>query len=279
MAGYIFISYRRDDEAGTAGRLYDHLVRVANVPRERIFKDVDNIIPGMNFVQKLQSEVAQCELMIAMIGRRWLQVLDEDGNNRLDDPNDFVRIEIEAALNRGIPLIPLLIDGAYPLRANQLPVSLKLLSQQQALDVRNARFDADIARLVKAIEWHQRNPTQKSPDAGGTVDEKLNPQPIEEISGPKHESIPYSRKVPRRKSSEPLDELKRELGGLYYMAEAGDCRYLYEVGTRLESGHGISQNLELALNYYQRAARSGYGRAHVRIERLLPKIKEVASKK
>ena len=268
MPRQIFISYRRDDEAGTAGRLYDHLIRVAKIPRERIFKDVDNIVPGTNFVQKLNSEIASCELMIAILGRRWVGAANEDGSPRLHDINDLVRIEIETALTRSIPLIPLLIDGARWPRPEQLPTSLHLLCQQQGIEVANANFDADIAHLVKAIEWHQTVARAKP----------KNSQPPQS-----RYSVGHATTVPAEKthktSAKNIDqavrpvlkeELESILGGLYYMAESGISQYLYEVGKRLESGHGIRQDLNLALDYYQRAARAGYGKAHIQIERLLP---------
>ena len=97
MEQRLFISYRRVDEAGTAGRLYDHLVHFAGVKPENVFMDVDSIVPGTNFVEKLNFEVAKCELMLVVLGRRWMESEDAAGRRRLLDPNDFVRIEIEAA--------------------------------------------------------------------------------------------------------------------------------------------------------------------------------------
>lgn len=260
----IFINYRRDDEAGTAGRLYDHLIHRADIPRDNLFKDVDNIIPGTNFVDVLTYEVSRCELMISVIGRRWAEALDSSGNRRLDDPNDFVRIEIEAALQRGIPVIPLLIDGTPVPAAHTLPDSLKPLCQQHGVEVRNSNFEADVDRLVKAIEYHRNlkatevPPTQPPPPPQQLEQEKI----ADSISN----EPPASNRI--QKDAKVTKADLKVLGGMFYMAEAGDSQYLYEVATRLEKGHGVPRNLSLATKYYQKAASAGYGKAHAGIERI-----------
>ena len=106
----IFISYRRQDSGDVTGRIYDRLVQ--QFGREAIFKDVDSIPLGVDFRISLGDAVGQCNLLLAVIGRRWLSIQNESGARRLDDPRDFVRIEIEAALQRDIPVIPLLVQGS-----------------------------------------------------------------------------------------------------------------------------------------------------------------------
>src|SRR5215813_5857594 len=108
MGAKVFISYRRED-SGYAGRIKDSLER--GLGRDVLFIDVDGIPLGVNFVQVLREEVAQCGVLLAVIGSNWLDVRDEDGTRRLDNPTDFVRIEIAAALQREIPVIPILLDG------------------------------------------------------------------------------------------------------------------------------------------------------------------------
>ena len=95
MAAKVFISYRRDDSAGQAGRIQDRLER--EFGRDLLFMDVDAIPLGMNFVKVLHEEVAKCGVLLAVIGPNWLELRDEAGNRRLDNPNDFVRIEIAAS--------------------------------------------------------------------------------------------------------------------------------------------------------------------------------------
>ena len=107
MLGGVFICYRREDSAGFAGRIYDRLTR--SLGRESVFLDVDNIPAGLDFVEVLSDHVGRCDALIAVIGRDWLSSADAENRRRLDDPHDTVRIEIEAALDRRIRVIPVLL--------------------------------------------------------------------------------------------------------------------------------------------------------------------------
>src|SRR5215469_5891093 len=109
MAG-IFISYRREDSADICGRIYDHLV--ARYGKASVFKDVDNIPYGANFPTYIQDKMRECGVCLAVIGPRWLTSATATGSRRLDDPSDFVRIEIERALALGLVVIPVLVYGA-----------------------------------------------------------------------------------------------------------------------------------------------------------------------
>jgi hypothetical protein len=151
MSGGIFISYRRDDSAGFAGRIYDRIASRLN--RERVFFDVDNIELGVDFVQVLSDRVADCDALVAIIGRDWLTAIDEDGRRRLDNPKDFVRIELAAALQRDIPVIPILVGGAVMPRQEMLPEALKPLVRRQGLAISHERFDSDSERLTKALAF------------------------------------------------------------------------------------------------------------------------------
>src|SRR6266540_3071475 len=112
----IFISYRRSDSKVYAARIYDELVDVFG--RRNIFKDVDNIPPGSDFRGVLKEAVSQCEALLVVIGTTWLNTPDKNGTRRLDDPDDFVRIEVESGLQRPqARVIPILVDGA------QMPTS------------------------------------------------------------------------------------------------------------------------------------------------------------
>src|SRR5262249_46294491 len=132
MSAKIFISYRRDDSAGHAGRLTDRLEQ--EFGRDSLFIDVDAIPLGVNFVKVLYEEVSKCGMLLAVIGPNWLDARDEDGNPRLQNPSDFVRIEIAAALQRDIPVIPILLDGARIPRAIGLPDDIKELASRNGLD-------------------------------------------------------------------------------------------------------------------------------------------------
>ena len=106
----IFISYRRDDSAGHAGRLCDHLV--GHFGQQNVFMDVEAIKPGLDFVEVVQEAVGSCDALIAVIGREWLGASDGSGRRRLENPEDLVRLEIATALARNIRVIPVLVRGA-----------------------------------------------------------------------------------------------------------------------------------------------------------------------
>jgi hypothetical protein len=146
----VFLSYRREDSAAAAGRLSDRLV--AELGDGNVFMDVDGIALGADFVKRLIEEVACCDTLLAVIGPRWLEVVDEAGDRRLDDPNDFVRVEIAAALQRDIPVIPILLDGTKIPRVDRLPEDLKHLSRRNGLDVRQASFHSDVGRLIRELK-------------------------------------------------------------------------------------------------------------------------------
>ena len=156
MDGGIFISYRREDSAGYARLIYDRIVN--RVDRDHVFFDVDNIEPGLDFVSILSERVGACDLLVAVIGRQWLTVRDDQQRRRIDDPQDFVRIEIEAALKRDIRVIPVLVDGARMPRPEELPDGLKSLSKRQAIEISHTRFDADAENLTR---WLRRLEEQR----------------------------------------------------------------------------------------------------------------------
>jgi hypothetical protein len=149
MAGNIFINYRRDDSIGMAGRLHDRLAQTFG--RDKVFLDVDHIPAGADFVAYLNSQVAECNVVLVVIGPNWLNAKDESGERRLDNPDDFVAIEIVAALARDIRVIPVLVDGARMPKAKELPDSLKPLTRRQAIEVRHAHFGHDAEALVKRM--------------------------------------------------------------------------------------------------------------------------------
>src|SRR5580700_6706245 len=150
MSGKIFINYRRGDEPGFTQALLGRLEQA--FPAERLFIDVDNIPPGEDFVRMLESQVAQCDAMLTVIGNNWLDATDERGGRRLDDPHDFVRIEIESALKQGKRVIPVLVHQARMPHPNELPEAIRPLSQRNAVRLTHERFRADVQGLIKALQ-------------------------------------------------------------------------------------------------------------------------------
>jgi hypothetical protein len=168
----IFLSYRRDDAAAEAGRLGDRLA--LELGRDSIFIDVDGIPLGTNFVRRLTDEVNSCDALLALMGPKWLDACDDNGNRRINNPNDFVRIEISAALRRDIPVIPILLNGTKIPRADRLPPDLQELVVRSALDVRHQSFHSDVARLVRELK---QLPTGKDHTLPPAPDVQ-NPTPI-----------------------------------------------------------------------------------------------------
>jgi hypothetical protein len=149
--GVIFLSYRRGDSAATCERIYDRLL--ARFGKDSVFMDVDAIPIGVRFPHYLTTVVQQADVFLAIIGPHWRDIRADDGARRLDDPHDFVRLEVEAALRHHIPLVPVLVDGATMPLAAQLPESLHGLAEHNAIAIRrNPDFDGDVNRLVEAIE-------------------------------------------------------------------------------------------------------------------------------
>jgi hypothetical protein len=149
MAG-IFINYRRDDAPGVAGRLFDYLA--LKFSRRDLFMDVDAMKPGVDFAKQLDTQVSQCQVLLAVIGPHWLDAKDQTGQRRLDNEHDYVRIELASALMRDIPVIPVLVDGAAMPSEASLADDLKPLARRHALELRHTRFNADADSILHALE-------------------------------------------------------------------------------------------------------------------------------
>ena len=159
-SGGIFISYRREDSAYPAGWLYDRLA--SRFGEGQIFKDIDSIAPGDDFVDRITTAVESCEVLLALIGDEWLTVSDAGGRRRLDDPNDFVRLEVEAALSRNVRVIPVLVEGARMPHVEELPPTLAPLVRRQALELNPSRFAADLGRLLTVLESTPRESSDEA---------------------------------------------------------------------------------------------------------------------
>lgn len=149
MPPRIFISYRRADAAGDAGRLSDHVQK--RFGADRVFLDIDTIEPGTDFVKVLHQSLEETAVMLVVIGPRWTSVQADDGSRRIDAADDFVRMEVEAALRRDIPVVPVLVQGATVPRPEDLPPSLAGLSKRQAAALDHAEFHDDAERLCDRI--------------------------------------------------------------------------------------------------------------------------------
>nr|QEO74244.1 hypothetical protein [uncultured bacterium] len=194
----IFVSYRRDDTAGHAGRVYDRLVE--RFGTRDLFMDIDTIRPGTDFEKVIDEALDHCDVMLALIGPTWLTSTDRNGRRRLDLPEDFVRLELEAALRRGVTIIPVLLQKAeMPSRAD-LPESLAPLTRWQALELSDRRWRTDVAELLDELERIERQ--KAGPPAPGGPLPGAQPGPAKQKPAPQP---PPPRGRPPARPSPPRD--------------------------------------------------------------------------
>jgi flagellar biosynthesis GTPase FlhF len=175
----IFISYRREDAEGQAGRLFDDLT--AHFGRDAVFMDVAGIKKGMDFRRIIDEHVASCGVVLVIIGKRWLSVTDSKGKRRLDDANDFVRLETAAALSRDIPVVPVLVQDAVMPTEQDLPDVLRNLAFRNGTELTHARWDSDVKLLIEDLRPYLETPAPAT----------LAPEPATELL------MPGSRRVSR----------------------------------------------------------------------------------
>lgn len=186
----IFLSYRRDDTSGYAGRLDDQLS--AHFGREQIFRDIDTIPPGVDFVRAVESAIGSCRALVALIGRDWLSIQNAKGQRRLDDPDDLVRLEIEAALNKGVFVMPVLVEDARMPSPAELPDSLARLSTLNALELSDSRWEYDSRRLLERLEAVLGAPAPSSQQVTG---QREGARPAPEPNGPRSPQPGGSRRA------------------------------------------------------------------------------------
>jgi tetratricopeptide (TPR) repeat protein len=187
LPGRIFISYRRQETAWPARQLYDVLVE--HFPAEQVFKDIDNIDPGDEFVERITAAVESCDVLLALIGPQWLAITNKKGQRRLDDPEDYVRLEIETALTRKIRVIPILVDEAQMPGADELPATLAPLVRRNAVEINPVTFDTK--RLISTV--HKTLAALKVSD---TTTRSASPTPTaspdrsnQQVAGPEVEQL------------------------------------------------------------------------------------------
>jgi hypothetical protein len=147
----IFISYRRGNDSYCAGRLYDHLRH--HFGDDRVFMDVDSIDLGVDFTQVIDRKLSQCAVMLVVIGATWATVTGPEGQPRLQNPRDFVRLEVETALARDeVRVIPIYVEGAAPPVESQLPDALSALALRNGINISHEGFSSDFGRLLKSIQ-------------------------------------------------------------------------------------------------------------------------------
>lgn len=220
----VFISYRRDDSSGYAGRLYDALV--AHFGSDLVFIDIDSIRAGQNFADVIDKRIAACSAVVVLIGKGWLKSVDDQGNRRLDDPHDFVRLEIASALAQKIPVIPVLVGGAKMPRPDDLPTPLKSLAYLNAIEIFDQLFHDSVKHFINALQpfvrpkfrlWPWEHPISRKarlllvaialsiviglaaiianlgPGPDGHTSEAVSPPASATLAGPDDSNAPYAR--------------------------------------------------------------------------------------
>lgn len=181
MGRAIFISYRRDDTEGEAGRLFDDLTRTFG--GKSVFMDVTDIKPGLDFRKVIDDNVATCGVLLAVIGPTWATITGAAGERRLDDPNDFVRLEIASALARDIAVIPVLVHDAKMPHPDQLPDNLKDLAFRNSVEITHTRWNSDVELLIDALrQYVGASSTASTEPVHATVSVQLPP-----ANAPAHE--------------------------------------------------------------------------------------------
>ncbi len=146
----VFISYRRQDSAAYAGRIYDAMV--ARFGEHNVFMDLD-LAPGVDFVEQITEAVSACQVLIEVIGPSWATVKDDEGTTRIADPEDFVRLELGIALKRPeVTVIPVLVSGAQMPDRRDLPAELGAIARRNALELSDRRWQYDVGQLISTLE-------------------------------------------------------------------------------------------------------------------------------
>ncbi|HUN85729.1 MAG TPA: toll/interleukin-1 receptor domain-containing protein [Terracidiphilus sp.] len=190
MGRAIFISYRRDDSEGEAGRLFDDLTRTFG--ENSVFMDVTDIKPGIDFRKAIDDNVATCGVLLAVIGPSWATISNGAGERRLEDASDFVRLEIASALAREIAVIPVLVHGAQMPHPDQLPENLKDFAFRNSVELTHVRWNSDVQLLIKALGQYVASPSKTSDEpVHATVTVQLPP-----ANPPAH--VPATAKATRK---------------------------------------------------------------------------------
>ena len=171
MADAIFISYRRDDSEGEAGRLFDDLTRAFG--NDAVFMDVAGIKPGVDFRRAIEDNVASCGVFLAVVGPTWATIANPNGTRRLEDPADFVALEIASALKREVPVIPVLVHDARMPAADLLPESLKSFAYHNSVELTHARWNSDVDLLIEALKQYVTPKTPSEAPVHATVPVQL----------------------------------------------------------------------------------------------------------
>jgi TIR domain/Sel1 repeat len=262
MSGGVFISYRREDSAGFARLIYDRLAR--RLGPENVFIDVDNIKPGLDFVDVLNERLSKCDALVAVIGKNWISAADKDNRRRIDDPRDFVGLEIRAALERGVRVIPVLIDGATMPRLDELPDSLKKLARRHGIEISHTRFDSDIERVAKSLSFLEEEFRQREAAEAERAREEQEKrhaaekaQAAEQARRLAYVDDPFLRGLSYQHGLGVQQDYAQAMAWYRKAADQGNADAQYNIGVLYHNGRGVRQDYAQAKAWFQKAADQG----------------------
>jgi tetratricopeptide (TPR) repeat protein len=238
----VFISYRRDDTIAIAGRIRDHLSNAFG--SDNVYFDIDTIPFGVDFRQHIDKMVAGCDAVLVLIGRRYLDVTDDAGVRRLENPHDFVRLEVEAALRRGIPVVPILVDGATMPNETQLPEGMSELAFRNGIAVRyDPDFHSDMNRLVNGLS-PGGVPAATTP-ATKTAAKPAKPkraQPVKQAATDRDRSAACVKRAKALLAADAPDDALKEATEAIRLDPSNALAWLYHGMARWEKGARIGSS-------------------------------------
>ncbi len=219
----IFISYRREDAIAHVNALFTPLRN--RFGEERVFKDTDNIAPGQDFTKVIQSQLKTCSVLLAVIGKHWVTAKKATADiRRIDDPHDYLRVEIVTALkNDSVLVIPILVGDATMPTAEELPEELVPLSYRNGFELRDSRWESDVKLLIRSIEKACGEPAEATPQPAPRLPES---RPAREEKPPAHERGGLERLAARRthQIAEHVNAARQALEALQYRRRARSLR-------------------------------------------------------
>jgi TIR domain len=235
----VFLSYRREDTQDATDRLAESLINWLG--KDQVFLDVDSIEIGAPFAEVIDEWVARCDAFLAVIGRGWLTATDEEGARRLDNPRDYVRLEVEAALARKIRVVPVLVHAAQMPKDNELPGSLVPLLGRHAIELTRTHWDVDVQRLIKALERaaaedRRKAERQRAEQEAKAAQEAEEHQRAEQEAKAAQEAEEHQRAEQEAKAAQEAEEHQRAEQEAKAAQEAARRRPLAEVEERAQRG-------------------------------------------
>jgi hypothetical protein len=233
----IFLSYRRQDSQSATGRLADRLD--AHFGGERVFRDRDDIAAGLDFAESIRRAIASATVLLVVIGPRWLAAVGGAGRRRLDDPADFVRLEIELALQADVAIVPVLVEGAAMPAADELPPSIGALSRCQAVELSDLRWRYDVDRLIETLQ--ARFALDAAADATPLASGAAQPGGLARLMFDIVDLATHPTRLIARRLTGQATDYARAFTFLFTALLVGDAMLLWVIDTKLIAQGSVAQ--------------------------------------